>query len=146
MVIGVPAEIKNGETRAALVPGGVRTLRESGHEVLVQAGAGEGSSITDDEYARAGAILVESASDVWGQADIVVKVKEPQPGEIRYFRPTLTLFAYLHLAPLEQLTQQMLDSGLTAIAYEAVAEPDGRLPLLEPMSEVAGRLAPQVGS
>ena len=146
MVIGVPAEIKNGETRAALVPSGVRTLRESGHEVLVQAGVGDGSSITDDEYAHAGAILVEAASDVWGQADIVVKVKEPQPSEVRYFRPTLTLFTYLHLAPLEQLTQQMLDSGLTAIAYEAVADPDGRLPLLEPMSEVAGRLAPQVGS
>ena len=118
MVIGVPKEIKNGETRVALVPSGVRTLLESGHEVLVEVGAGEGSSITDDEYRAAGAILVDSASDVWGQADIIVKVKEPQPTEVPYFRKGLTLFTYLHLAPLEQLTQQMLDSGITAIAYE----------------------------
>ena len=124
----------------------MRTLQESGHEVLVEAGAGDGSSITDGEYQAAGAILVESASDVWRQADIVVKVKEPQASEVEYFRKGLTLFTYLHLAPLEQLTQQMLDSGITAIAYETVEEPDGRLPLLEPMSEVAGRLAPQVGS
>lgn len=146
MVIGVPREVKNGETRVALVPSGVRTLLESSHEVLVESGAGDGSSITNDEYRAAGAILVESASDVWAQADIIVKVKEPQASEVQYFRETLTLFTYLHLAPLEQLTQQMLDSGITAIAYETVEEPDGRLPLLEPMSEVAGRLAPQVGS
>ena len=146
MVIGVPRETKNGETRVALVPSGVTALRESGHEVLVESGAGEGSSISNEEHARAGAILLESAEDVGGQADVIVKVKEPQASEVQYFRPSLTLFAYLHLAPLPELTQKLMDSGVTAIAYETVQEDDGSLPLLEPMSEVAGRLAPQVGA
>ena len=146
MVIGVPKEVKSGETRVALVPSGVTTLQESGHEVLVEAGAGEGSSITNEEYARAGAIILESARDVWAQADIIVKVKEPQPSEVAHFRPSLTLFTYLHLAPLPELTQKLIDAGVTAIAYETVQEEDGSLPLLEPMSEVAGRLAPQVGA
>ena len=146
MVIGVPKEIKAGETRVALVPSGVTTLQESGHEVLVEAGAGKGSSISNEEYAKAGAIIVESAKDVWRQADIIVKVKEPLASEFEYFRPSLILFTYLHLAPLPELTQKLMDSGVTAIAYETVQEEDGSLPLLEPMSEVAGRLAPQVGA
>ena len=125
MVIGVPKEIKSGETRVALVPSGVTALQESGHEVLVEAGAGEGSSISNEEYAKAGAIIVESAKDVWRQADIIVKVKEPQTSEGAYFRPSLTLFTYLHLAPLRELTQSLMDSGVTAIAYETVQEEDG---------------------
>ncbi len=146
MVIGTLKEIKNGETRVGLVPSGVVALRESGHEVLVEAGAGEGSSIPDKDYRQAGAILVDSAADVWRQAEIVIKVKEPQPVETGYLRPDLVLFTYLHLAPLPDLTRQLLDAHVTGIAYETVQEPDGRLPLLEPMSEVAGRLSVQVGA
>ncbi len=146
MVIGVPKEIKDHETRVGLVPSGVHSLREAGHEVLVEKSAGEGSSLSDQEYVEAGAVLLDSAADVWGQADIVVKVKEPQPSEVEHFRRGLTLFTYLHLAPLPELTQQLLDAQVTAIAYETVEREDGSLPLLEPMSEVAGRLAAQVGA
>lgn len=146
MVIGAPREIKDHETRVGLVPAGVKTLRQAGHEVLVQASAGEGSSIPDEEYRAAGAVVIDSADDVWSQADIVIKVKEPQPAEFDYLRPGLTLFTYLHLAPLPELTQRLLDSRTTAIAYETVERDDGQLPLLEPMSEVAGRLAPQEGA
>ncbi len=146
MVIGAPREIKDHETRVGLVPAGVKTLLQSGHEVLVQATAGEGSSILDEEYREAGAVVVDAAADVWGQSDIVVKVKEPQPSEFDFLRPGLTLFTYLHLAPLPELTQRLLDSRTTAIAYETVEREDGSLPLLDPMSEVAGRLAPQEGA
>ncbi len=146
MVIGAPKEIKDHETRVGLVPAGVKTLRQAGHEVLVEASAGEGSSIPDEEYRAAGAVVVDSAADVWGQADIVVKVKEPQPSEFQYLRAGLTVFTYLHLAPLRELTQSLLDTRTTAIAYETVERSDGSLPLLEPMSEVAGRLAPQEGA
>ena len=146
MVIGTVKEIKNGETRVGLVPSGVFALRESGHKLLVEAGAGDGSSIPDEDYRRAGAMLLDSAGDVWRQADVVVKVKEPQPVETGFLRPGLVLFTYLHLAPLPRLTRQLLDSRVTGIAYETVQEPDGRLPLLEPMSEVAGRLSVQVGA
>ena len=145
-VVGIPKEIKDHETRVGIVPAGVRTLREAGHEVLVQSGAGLGSSIEDQEYADAGAVLLDDASDVWAQADIVAKVKEPQPSEYAYLRPNLTLFTYLHLAPLPELTQTLLDARTTGIAYETVQREDGSLPLLEPMSEVAGRLAAQVGA
>ncbi|MBI1354990.1 MAG: alanine dehydrogenase [Acidobacteria bacterium] len=146
MVIGVPKEIKDHETRVGLTPASVQTLRRSGHEVLVERSAGEGSSLPDEEYVAAGAVLLDDPADVWNQADIVVKVKEPQPAEYDYLRPGLTLFTYLHLAPLRELTQRLLDSKTTAIAYETVELEDGRLPLLEPMSEVAGRLAPQEGA
>ena len=146
MVIGVPKEIKDHENRVSLVPAGVGVLRSSGHEVLVQSSAGEGSSIPDEEYIEAGAVVLDSASDVWAQAEIVVKVKEPQPEEYDFLRPRLTLFTYLHLAPLPFLTQRLLDAKVTAIAYETVQRDDGSLPLLEPMSEVAGRLAVQVGA
>lgn len=146
MIIGVPKEIKDHETRVGLVPSGATALREAGHEVLVETHAGDGSTISDGEYRQAGATVVGSAEDVWSKADLVVKVKEPQPAEYEFFRPDLTLFTYLHLAPLPELTTEMLNSGMTGIAYETIAEPDGSLPLLTPMSEVAGRMAVQVGA
>lgn len=146
MVIGTVKEVKDGETRVGLVPSGVAALCAGGHEVIVEAGAGEGSSITDGEYSGAGARLITSAADVWSQANIIVKVKEPQAGETAYFRPGLILFTYLHLAPLPDLTQQLLDARVTGIAYETVETQDGSLPLLEPMSEVAGRLSVQIGA
>jgi len=146
MVIGVPREIKDHETRVGLVPSGVTALREAGHEVLVEASAGEGSSLTDREYMQAGAAVVPSAADVWQHAELVVKVKEPQPAEYGYFRPGLVLFTYLHLAPLPELTNRLLDAKVNSIAYETILEADGSLPLLTPMSEVAGRMAVQVGA
>lgn len=146
MIIGVPKEIKDHETRVGLVPSGVTALEEAGHAVLVQAGAGRGSSLSDAEYAEAGAEIVPAASEVWRRAEMVVKVKEPQPQEYGHFRPGLTLFTYLHLAPLQGLTDALLESEVTGVAYETIREPDGSLPLLTPMSEVAGRMAVQVGA
>lgn len=145
MIIGVPKEVKDHETRVGMVPGGVIALTEAGHKVLVQAGAGQGSYITDEEFAEAGAILAPSAAEVWRKADLVIKVKEPQPQEYEYLRPGLVLFTYLHLAPLPELTQQLLDKQVSAVAYETIRE-RGTLPLLTPMSEVAGRLAVQIGA
>jgi alanine dehydrogenase len=146
MVIGVPKEIKDHETRVGLVPSAATALREAGHEVLVQTHAGEGSTLSDDEYTHAGATIVPFASDVWSRADLIVKVKEPQPSEYVFFRPDLILFTYLHLAPLPDLTDQLLQSRVSGVAYETILEPDGSLPLLTPMSEVAGRLAVQIGA
>lgn len=146
MVIGAPKEIKDHETRISITPAGVHALREAGHEVLIERSGGEGSSMPDDEYTENGAVIVDSAADVWNQAEIVVKVKEPQPSETQFFRPGLTLFTYLHLAPLPELTQALAEKQVAAIAYETIQRPDGSLPLLEPMSEVAGRLAAQVGA
>ena len=146
MVIGVPKEIKDHETRVGLVPSGVTALREAGHEVLVETRAGEGSSLTDREYMQAGAAIVQNAPDVWHKADLVVKVKEPQPSEYSYFRPGLILFTYLHLAPQPELTDRLVDSHVNSVAYETILEADGSLPLLTPMSEVAGRMAVQVGA
>ena len=146
MTIGVPKEIKDHETRVGLVPSGATALREAGHQVLVETLAGEGSTIADDEYVKAGATIVPSAAEVWQKADLVIKVKEPQPAEYQFFRPGLVLFTYLHLAPLPELTEQLLKSGVTGVAYETIEDPDGSLPLLTPMSEVAGRLAVQVGA
>jgi alanine dehydrogenase len=146
MIIGVAKEVKDHETRVGLVPSGVTALREAGHEVLVETHAGEGSTISDGEYSQAGGTVVASASDVWSKADVVIKVKEPQPSEYKFFRPKLTLFTYLHLAPLPDLTEQMLQSGMTGVAYETIVDRDGSLPLLTPMSEVAGRMAVQVGA
>src|SRR5215831_14427057 len=137
MVIGVPREIKDHETRVGLVTSGVTALREAGHEVLVETHAGEGSSLTDREYMQAGAHIVERAADVWGKADLIVKVKEPQPAEYDYFRPGLILFTYLHLAPLPELTDKLLATKVNGVAYETIRERDGSLPLLTPMSEVA---------
>ena len=146
MIIGVPREVKDHESRVGLVPHGVTTLVEAGHQVVVQTRAGSLSSITDEEYLEAGARVVPTAADVWGAADIVVKVKEPQPSEYGFFREGLTLFTYLHLAPLPELTRQLMDAKVTGIAYETIQEKDGSLPLLTPMSEVAGRMAVQVGA
>jgi alanine dehydrogenase len=146
MIIGVPKEVKDHETRVGLVPSAAIALREAGHRVLVQAGAGEGSSIPDREYREAGAEMLPSVCDVWHNADLVIKVKEPQPSEYGCLRPGLILFTYLHLAPLPELTDRLLQAQATAIAYETLREQDGSLPLLTPMSEVAGRLAVQVGA
>jgi alanine dehydrogenase len=146
MIIGVPKEVKDHETRVGLVPSGVTALREAGHEVLVETRAGEGSSITDREYMQAGGAILDSAAEVWKRADLVVKVKEPQLQECAYFKPGLTLFTYLHLAPLPELTDRLLQAHVNGVAYETIRERDGSLPLLTPMSEVAGRMSVQVGA
>src|SRR5205085_5009623 len=146
MIVGVPKEVKNFETRVGLTPSGAIALHEAGHRVIVEKHAGEGSSITDKEYEQAGAEIAACASDVWRAADLVVKVKEPQESEYAFLRPNLILFTYLHLAPLPELTQKLLDARVTGVAYETIVESDGSLPLLTPMSEVAGRLAVQVGA
>ena len=146
MVVGVPKEIKDHETRVGCVPSMLTALREHGHEVLVETQAGVGSSIPDEEYAEAGAIIVDRASEVWSKSDLIVKVKEPQPSEYPFFRPGLILFTYLHLAPLPDLTEALLKSRVNAVAYETIRERDNSLPLLTPMSEVAGRMSVQVGA
>ena len=146
MIVGVPKEVKDHEARVALVPSGVIALREAGHEVLIEAGAGLGSAISDREYAEAGASLTPNAAEAWKKADLVVKVKEPQASEYQHFRPGLTLFTFLHLAPLPELTERLLAGGVNSLGYETIRETDGSLPLLTPMSEVAGRMAVQVGA
>lgn len=144
-VIGIPAEIKTDENRIAITPAGVHELVAAGNTVLVESGGGVGSAFTNDDYARAGARLV-SAADAWGEADIVCKVKEPQHDEFGYLRPDLLLFTYLHLAAYPAVAEALRQSGCTGIAYETVQDAQGRLPLLAPMSEIAGRVAPQVGA
>ena len=144
--VGVPSEVKNHEYRVAITPVGVNELRSHGHEVLIQAGAGLGSSITDDDFRSQGAQIIDSADDVWGEADMVLKVKEPVATEYHRMREGLTLFTYLHLAADQPLTDELVSRKVTAIAYETVQLPSGLLPLLYPMSEVAGCLAPQVGA
>ena len=146
MKIAVPREIKNNEYRVACTPAGVHELRAHGHEVVVEAGAGAGSSIPDADYRAAGAELLDSADDVWAAGELVLKVKEPVPEEFPRLRDGQVLFTYLHLAASAELTRALLDSGVTALAYETVQTAGGSLPLLAPMSEVAGRLAPQVGA
>ncbi|MED3906081.1 alanine dehydrogenase [Geobacillus thermodenitrificans] len=145
MIIGVPKEIKNNENRVAITPAGVLSFVQAGHKVLIEKEAGVGSGFRDDDYIRAGAQIIERAEDVWAQADMVMKVKEPLPSEYGYFRPGLILFTYLHLAAEPELTRALKESGVIAIAYETVQV--GRtLPLLTPMSEVAGRMAAQIGA
>ena len=144
VIVGVPTEVKTGENRVAITPDGVRELVAHGHRVLVQEGAGDGSSITDGDFAAAGAETVDRAG-AWG-ADLVVKVKEPQPDEIASLRPDQVLFTYLHLAHYPEVAQALLDAGTTALAYETVQLANGALPLLAPMSEVAGRMATQIGA
>ena len=146
MRIGVPTEIKTDEYRVALTPAGVRELVDNGHEVLVQAGAGIGSAIPDSEYVDQGAEIAADAEAVFAGADMIVKVKEPQPSEVALLEPRHILFTYLHLAPDAELTQGLIDSGATCIAYETVTDTRGRLPLLAPMSEVAGKIATQAGA
>jgi alanine dehydrogenase len=145
MIIGLPKEIKNSENRVGMTPGAVATLTRRGHRVLVQSGAGLGSSLSDDEYVAAGAEIVPGAEDAWA-AEMVVKVKEPIAPEYGFLRPDLLLFTYLHLAADQELTETLVAAGTTAVAYETVQTKDGKLPLLMPMSEVAGRMATQVGA
>jgi alanine dehydrogenase len=146
MRVGVPTEVKESESRVAITPAGARELTTSGHEVLVQRGAGLGSALRDSDYERAGAQIVPDAETAWGEADVVLKVKEPVESEFGLLRADLTLFTFLHLAAARPLTEALISSGCTAIAYETVTSRDGGLPLLAPMSEVAGRMAPQVGA
>lgn len=146
MRIGVPKEIKNNEYRIGLVPAGVRMLSSSGHRVLLQKGAGEGSGIGDDEYRNAGAALLAASEEIYCQAEMIVKVKEPLPEEYELIRSDQIIFTYLHLAPAPDLTRALIDRNCIAIAYETIQLDDGTLPLLTPMSEVAGRIAPQVGA
>jgi alanine dehydrogenase len=144
--VGVPSEIKSDEYRVALTPAGVRELASHDHAVVVQAGAGEGSGITDEDYTSQGAEILPDADAVFAAADMIVKVKEPQPVEVARLEPRHTLFTYLHLAPDPELTQGLVDSGATCIAYETVEDRHARLPLLAPMSEVAGKIATQAGA
>ncbi|BDG45363.1 alanine dehydrogenase [Saccharococcus caldoxylosilyticus] len=145
MIIGVPKEIKNNENRVAITPAGVMSFVQAGHTVLIEKDAGIGSGFTNEDYASAGAQIIEQAQDVWTKADMVMKVKEPLPSEYGYFRPGLILFTYLHLAAEPELTRALKEKGVIAIAYETVQV--GRtLPLLTPMSEVAGRMAAQIGA
>ena len=146
MKVGIPREVKDNEFRVAVTPSGVHELRHHGHEVYLQRGAGLGSSITDAEYQSAGAIILDSADEVWETGELILKVKEPVAEEYHRMRAGQTLFTYLHLAASRECTDALIDSGITAIAYETVELPDRSLPLLAPMSEVAGRLAPQVGA
>ena len=146
MKVGVPKEVKNHEYRVAITPSGVHEFVRHGHEVLIEQGAGSGSLIPDEEFVAAGARIVPTADDVWGEAELVLKVKEPVAEEYHRMRRDQVLFTYLHLAASPETTKALTDSGITGIAYETVQLPDGSLPLLAPMSEVAGRLAPQAGS
>jgi alanine dehydrogenase len=146
MKVGVPKEVKNHEYRVAITPAGSHELVRNGHEVYVQQGAGEGSSIPDADFVHAGATILPTADDVWQTGDLILKVKEPVAEEYHRMRKDQVLFTYLHLAASRACTDALLESGITAIAYETVQLPDGSLPLLAPMSEVAGRMAPQVGA
>ena len=146
MIVGLPKEIKDNEARVGMTPAGALALVKAGHKVLVEAHAGEASGFADAEYEAAGAEILAQAAELWARAEIVVKVKEPIPAEYGYFRPGLVLFTYLHLAPVPELTEALLKNGVTGIAYETVRDKAGMLPLLLPMSEVAGRMSVQVGA
>ena len=146
MIIGIPTEVKDNEYRVAATPEGVRELAAAGHEVVLQSGAGEGSAIGDEEYVRAGARVAPDADEVFARADMILKVKEPQPEEYPRFRPGQLLFTFLHLAADRALTEFLAVRDVTSVAYETVQVPDGSLPLLAPMSEIAGRMAPHEGA
>ncbi|MGZ8579659.1 MAG: alanine dehydrogenase [Actinomycetota bacterium] len=146
MDVGIPKEVKDNEYRVAATPEGVRELVRAGHRVVVEASAGSGSAIADDQYVTAGAEIVPDADAVFAAAEMIVKVKEPQPGEYDRFRAGQVLFTYLHLAADERLTRFLAERDVTSVAYETVQTADGRLPLLAPMSEIAGRMAPQEGA
>jgi alanine dehydrogenase len=146
MIVGVPTEIKRDEYRVAITPAGVRELCSRGHEVYVQAGAGAGSAISDEQFAAQGAQIAANAETVFAGAELVLKVKEPQPEEVELLREGQTLFTYLHLAAEPELAEGLCRSGATCIAYETVEDVEGRLPLLAPMSEVAGKIATQAGA
>jgi alanine dehydrogenase len=146
MIIGVPKEIKNRENRVGVVPGGVEVLVGHGHKVLIQKGAGLGAGIPDDRFKAAGATIIDTAEDVWGRADMIMKVKEPVAPEYKLMRDGQILYTYLHLAAVPELAQALVDRKVSAIAYETIELANGSLPLLTPMSEVAGRMAVQVGA
>lgn len=146
MIIGLPKEVKRDEYRVAMLPVGIEELTRAGHKVLVQRTAGVGSGLPDSDYEAAGAVMVDTAAEVWGQADLVVKVKEPQKQELSLLRPGQTLFTYFHFAADRELTEGFLKTGATAVAYETLSDDQGRLPLLTPMSEVAGRMSVQEGA
>jgi alanine dehydrogenase len=146
MKIGIPTEIKEEEYRVAITPSGVREMAEHGHEVLIETGAGAGSAILDSHYEAQGATIVPDAEAVFGEAEMVIKVKEPQPVEIEMLSPDQILFTYLHLAPDPEQTRGLMQSGVTAVAYETVEDERGRLPLLAPMSEIAGKIATPAGA
>ncbi len=146
MIVGVPKEIKAQENRVGLVPGGIQQLVAHGHSVVVQRGAGLGSGILDEAFERAGARLLDTAAEVWNQAEMIVKVKEPIPSEYAYFREGLIVYTYLHLAAVPELGIELARKKVTSIAYETIEDKDGRLPLLKPMSEIAGKMSVQVGA
>ncbi|WP_312108713.1 alanine dehydrogenase [Brevibacillus reuszeri] len=146
MIIGVPKEIKNNENRVGLTPAGVSSYKQAGHRVLVESSAGLGSGFGNEDYVAAGAEILQTAAEVWSQADMICKVKEPLPAEFPYFRENQILFTYLHLAPEKELTEQLIAKKVVAIAYETIQMDDGSLPLLMPMSEVAGRMSVQIGA
>lgn len=146
MVVGVPKELKTEEYRVALTPAGAAAFMAHGHQVLVERNAGRGSHIPNRAYTATGATVVDRAGEVWSRSDLVMKVKEPVPGEFDHLRPDLTLFTYLHLAALPELAKTLCDKGVTAVGYETIEFDDGSLPLLTPMSEIAGRLSLQVGA
>jgi len=146
MLIGIPKEIKTREYRVGIVPSGVKTLRDNGHEVLVETGAGVGAGIPDKDYIAAGAVVANSAAEIWNKAGMIMKVKEPLPSEYKFFRENLIIFTYFHLAPEAILTGELVNSKVSAVAYETIQLQDGSLPLLMPMSEIAGRMAIQVGA
>jgi alanine dehydrogenase len=146
MRIGVPKEIKNNEFRVAMTPAGVSLIQSSGHQVVVETNAGAGSGFSDDEYVAAGAKIARTAAEVWNEADMVLKVKEPQPEEFGYFRENLILFTYLHLAAAQELARVLAERKVAGVAYETIQLANGSLPLLMPMSEVAGRMSVQIGT
>ena len=146
MIIGVPKGIKEAESRVAIIPAGVQALRAHGHRVLVQRGAGVGSGLSDDAYVKAGAELIDNSTAIYVQADLIYKVKEPLPAECEMLREGQVLFTFLHLAPMPELTKRLIARRVVALAYETVQTPDGRKPLLEPMSEIAGRMAIHIGA
>lgn len=146
MIIGVPKEIKNNENRVGLTPGGVKMLVDRGHKLFVETKAGQGIGASDEQYAKAGATILDSAKEVWGKAEMIIKVKEPIQPEYELMKPNLILYTYLHLAAEPELTKQLMERKVSAIAYETIQLDDGSLPLLTPMSEVAGRMATQVGA
>lgn len=146
MKIGVPTEIKNNEYRVGLVPAGVREYKRRGHTIVVQKGAGEGSAIPDSAYVEAGAEILDTADEVWEQSDMIIKVKEPLPAEYDRMQENQIVYTYFHLAAVPELAEVLIDKKVAAVAYETIELPDGRLPLLEPMSEVAGRMSIQVGA
>lgn len=146
MIVGIPKEIKDNENRVAITPAGVHLLKGAGHEVLIETMAGEGSGFTDQDYEQVGATILSQASDVWGRSDMVMKVKEPLEPEYGYFREGLILFTYLHLAAEPKLSRELVDKKVIGIAYETIQAANGSLPLLTPMSEVAGRMAVQIGA